>query len=88
MLLKVFCIYDSKAEAYLQPFFYKTKGEALRALSAVVDDPQHTFCKYAMDFTLFELGTYDDSSAKFDLLATPHSIAVLQELKRADLKVE
>lgn len=81
MMLKVFGIYDSKAEAYLSPFFMKSKGEAIRALSNHVNDPQHNFCKYAEDFTLFELGTWNDSNAKFELLNTPHSVGVLIEFK-------
>ena len=52
MIVKVFGIYDSKAEAYLPPFFMKSKGEAIRAITAHVNDSQHNFCKYAEDFTL------------------------------------
>ena len=82
MILKVFGIYDSKAEAFLPPFMMKSKGEALRALTSHVEDTQHNFCKYAEDFTFFELGSWDDSNGKYDFLSTPHSIAVLMELKR------
>jgi len=84
MILKVFGIYDSKAEAYLPPFMMKSKGEAIRALTSHVEDPQHNFCKYCEDFTLFEFGSWDDSTGKYDLLPTPHSIAVLIELKRSN----
>lgn len=82
MVVKVFTIYDSKTEAYLPPFYMKSKGEAIRALQNHVNDVEHNFCKYASDFTLFDLGTWDDSTCKFDLLNTPHSILILQELKR------
>ena len=30
----------------------KSKGEAIRAITAHVNDSQHNFCKYAEDFTL------------------------------------
>ncbi|QGH72128.1 MAG: DNA binding protein [Microviridae sp. ctjWc39] len=83
MLLKVFTIYDSKAEAYLQPFFLKNKGEAIRALTDIVAKPDHNFCKYPEDFTLFELGVFDDSTSRFELYDTPHSVCVLIELKRS-----
>lgn len=86
MLVKVFGIYDSKAEAYLPPFFMKSKGEAIRAITAHVSDPQHNFCKYAEDFTLFELGSWDDSTGVFTLLNAPHSLGVLLEFKRVDPK--
>lgn len=82
MIFKVFAIFDSKVEAYLQPFLLKSKGEAIRAITALCDDPQHNFSKYASDFTLFDLGTWDDATAKFDLLITPYSLGVLQEFKK------
>lgn len=81
MKVKIFAIYDSKAEAYLPPFFMKSKGEALRALASHVNDPQHNFSKYAEDFTIFEIGSWDDSNSKFDLHNTPHSLGLLQEFK-------
>jgi len=82
MILKVFGIFDSKVGAYLPPFMMKTIGEAERALTAHVNDPQHNFSKYAEDFSLFELGTWDDSNAKYSLHATPHSIGVLIQFKK------
>lgn len=82
MILKVFGIYDSKASAYLPPFMMKTIGEAERALSGHVNDPQHNFSKYAEDFTLFDLGSWDDSNAKYNLHSTPHSIGLLLQYKK------
>lgn len=82
MIMKVFGIYDSKAEAYLPPFMMKSKGEAIRALTNHINDREHNFCKYAEDFTLFELGSWNDSNAMYDLFDTPRSIGVLIEFKR------
>lgn len=84
MYMKVFGIYDSKTEAYLPPFFVRTNGDAIRAVSSHVNDEKHNFCKYASDFTLFELGGWDDTTAKFDLLSTPHSLGLLHEFKRQE----
>ena len=38
-MTKVFSIYDTKAESYLPPFYFKTKAEAIRALETTVKDP-------------------------------------------------
>lgn len=86
MLLKVFTVYDCKVEAYLTPFFMKTKGEAIRGYSEVVNDVKTQFNRYPEDYTLFELGTYDDSTAKFVLHSTPVSIGkALEFLKPTSL---
>lgn len=60
MNLKVFAIYDSKAEAYLQPFFMQSRGQALRAFDTTINTLDTQFHKYPSDFTLFEIGEYDE----------------------------
>lgn len=60
-----FAIYDEKAEAYLQPFFLNTVGMALRAVTDIVNNPEHEFARHAADYTLFQLAEYDDCSGEF-----------------------
>lgn len=62
MKLKVFAIHDQAAEAYLQPFFMQTRGQAIRALTDTMKDESTTFNKHPQDYTLFEVGEYDDST--------------------------
>lgn len=81
MITKVFSVYDAAAAAYLSPLFFQTSGMAIRAFRAAVDDPSHLFHKHAADYTLFELGTFDDSNAHFLSLHTPHSLGTALELK-------
>lgn len=73
MILKAFTIYDSKAESYLQPFFFNTKGQAIRSFSDAVAEEGHQFRRHAQDYTLFECGEFDQSSGMFTAI-TPVSI--------------
>lgn len=68
MKVGVFSIFDSKAEAYLQPFFSPNAGTATRALHQVVNDPSSNFCKFPADYTLFEIGSYNDATGDLDKL--------------------
>jgi len=79
MILKVYTVYDSKAEAYLQPFFSQSKGVAIRSFQEAVRDEKSNISKYPEDFTLFELGEYDDANSKFNLHNTPQSLGVAVE---------
>ncbi|WP_445779309.1 phage ORF5 protein [Shewanella sp.] len=79
MIMKVFAIFDSAVGAYLPPFNMKEIGEVERALKGHCNDPLHNFYKHGSDFTLFQLGTFDDTSAVYDLLITPHRISGLHE---------
>jgi hypothetical protein len=76
---KIFSIYDEKAEAFLQPFFFDTVGQAERAIIDCLSDPNHNFARYSSDFTLFMIGEYDESTG----VITPQKtgIANLVELK-------
>lgn len=79
MILKVYSIYDSKAEAYVRPFFAPTKGLALRSVLAALQDPNHDLSKYPADYTLFELGEWDDQTGLFTPHNTKQNLGVMLE---------
>ena len=70
----MFTVYDSKAEAYLQPWGNKTKGQAIRMFTDTVRDEKSNFNKHPEDYTLFEIGEYDESTA--ELLAHEAKISL------------
>lgn len=85
MKLNVYTIYDSKAEAYLRPFFAPTKGLAIRSVSDAVNNPQENLHKYAADYTLFEVGIFDDSTGWMEMHKAHVNLGVLHEfLNKAD----
>ena len=64
---KIYAIYDSKAEAFMQPFFSGTAGLALRTFADAANSPDTVIAKYPSDFELFELGVFDDQTGKFEI---------------------
>ncbi|QXP08059.1 MAG: nonstructural protein [Arizlama microvirus] len=81
MKLKVFAVYDSKAEQYKPPFVLSTKGLALRSWAQLLEDENTDPSKFPADFTLFELGEYDDSNGKMLPHPTPLSLGTGLEHK-------
>lgn len=79
MKLQVFTVFDQKAEAYLQPFFSGAVGTAVRSFSDVVNEKGHQFNLHPADFVLFHLGSYDDATARFELLPAPRALGVAVE---------
>lgn len=73
MIHKIFTIYDAKAKAYLPPFFMHQTGMASRAFINGAADPQSKFHMNPEDFSLHDIGTYDDETA----LIKPHQITVV-----------
>lgn len=87
MKLKVFTVFDSKLEAYLQPFVMQSKGQALRAWMDTISDTNSQFFKHPADFTMFEVaewcpntGTITAHPAKQNL-GTAQELAVMQSSK-------
>lgn len=70
----IFSVYDSKAECYLPPFFMRNRAMAVRAFQASVMEPGSDLNRFPEDYALFVLGTFDDSTGAFTLLAAPQSV--------------
>lgn len=79
MITKVFAVYDSKAEAFMAPFTFQTKGQAVRGFSDVASDPKTMIGKHPLDFALFELGEFDDSKGVYTNLKAPVNMGLATE---------
>lgn len=77
---QVFTIRDSKANAYLQPFFMPNEAVATRAMDNCLRDKGHAFYANPEDFALYILGDYDDETGKFVLLDSPQHLFNLVDL--------
>lgn len=84
MILKLFSVYDNGVKAYMQPFFVRSKGEAMRSWGDTVNDPKTAFYKHPQDFTLFELGEYDDETGKITNLNTPASCGTALDFRKPE----
>lgn len=81
MKLEIFAVYDSKAQAYLPPFFLPMLGQATRIFQNCANDTTHAFGANPGDYTLFHLGDFDDDSAKITVKNTPENLGIAQEFK-------
>lgn len=60
MIYKIFSVYDAKAQAYLPPFILPRVEQAQRTFMQCVMSEDHQFGAFPEDYTLFELGNFDD----------------------------
>lgn len=74
MLSKIYTVFDSKAQAYLQPFYSPNDAVALRNFQTAATDENHHFNKHAADYTLFLIGEYDDTSASITMLPSAKNL--------------
>ena len=80
----MFSVFDSKAEAFLPPMFFPTRGVAIRAFSQAAADGEHDFCKYPDDYSLFELGSFDPSTAVFACHVAPVNLGTASALRSSN----
>ena len=62
MKFNIYAVFDSKSEAHTTPFFDHAQGRALRTFKDCCNDSEHQFGKHPEDYTLFNLGEYDDAT--------------------------
>lgn len=63
--LRLYSIYDSKAEQFSPPQVYHNDMLALRAFEGIVNDNEMLIKKYPEDFTLYYIGNLNDSDGRY-----------------------
>lgn len=66
MKLQVFTVYDMAVKAFLQPFYARSHGEAIRSFTELANDTGTHVCRHPSDFVLHHLGEFDDASGLFE----------------------
>lgn len=61
----MFGIRDAKADCFIgNPIFVRARGQAVRAFADQVNESSTDWGKYPADFSLFELGEFDEVTGK------------------------
>lgn len=71
MVLKVYSVYDEKAQAYHTPYFFPNDGIAQRGFSDVAMDQKTEICRHKEDYSLYLIGEYDNTSAVLTPIIPP-----------------
>ena len=93
MKLQAYTIYDVASGTYMRPFFSQADGQAIRGFKDISLDENHEVGKHPEDYTLYQVGTFNDTTGKLDgeaieKLATGlEMIAEMRSPKQADLKL-
>ena len=64
MIHKLFTIYDEKAGAHLPIFSLPAEGMATRTFTDCINSADHQFGQHPADYTLFNIGNFDDITAE------------------------
>lgn len=81
-MLKLFSVFDAKLEAFIQPFYELTTAAAVRAFTNAANEPKHNFKIHGEDYSLFELGTFDQEKGTFSILESPKPLGLAITMQR------
>jgi len=76
MITKAFSVRDSKANTFGVPFFAVNSAVAARMFTDLVSDVKSTVSRFPDDFTLFEVGSFDDDKGVMMPLSIPVNLGV------------
>lgn len=77
--LVVCAVFDSAVGVYFQPFFARSRGEALRSFVDISNKPGHTFNSHPGDFSLFVLAEWSEENGRFDNKPAPENLGTALE---------
>lgn len=66
MKYKVYVVHDSKADAFMMPFFMNEDEQAIRGFQDQVNNPETPFHNHAADYTLFRIGKYSEETGDLE----------------------
>lgn len=84
MILQICAVRDRAIDAFGRPMFVAATGQAVRSFGDAINgkaDKDDTLASHPEDFDLYHLGTYDDATALFVLLANPRVLAIGKDVK-------
>lgn len=64
MKLLAFSVYDEKVQGFNAPFFCQAVGQASRSFDDLVNDPQTVISRHPEDYSLYQVGSFEDASAE------------------------
>lgn len=82
MILQIMAVYDAKARAYIPPYYCAHVDVGVRVFAECANMSDHQIGRNPEDFHLYHLGTWDDITAKFDVLQEPRALGCAQLHKK------
>lgn len=80
MMMQVYAVYDAAVKAFNAPFYFRSRGEAIRSFTEAVSDEKSNFFKYASDYNMFYLGEWNDADGCFVCPVAPERVISAQEV--------
>lgn len=85
MRMELYSVYDKTVQAFLPPFYVRTRGEAIRSFSESCNDPASMFSKYPSDYDLVFCGSFDDQNCSIEPVSPVRVISAFEVVKEREV---
>jgi len=82
--MKLFAMYDTKAQTFLQPFPETSTIAALRGFEVAVNEGKSTFSRFPDDFCLMEIADFNQDTGQLIPLAAPNNLGSARTVLKLD----
>lgn len=86
--MNMYAVFDQKAQAYGNPVFFRTHGEATRVLEDEILKGDTLIAKHPEDFVLFFIGHFDEVSGVMSVEDVPLTLGRASDLAAAQVASE
>lgn len=83
--MKLFAIYDVKSNSYSPLKMAPSTANAIRQFTSLVNAKDTDESQYPNDFMLYELGSFDEQTGKFEILSEPQNLGLASNFKSESL---
>jgi len=80
--LKVFSIRDNKLDTFTSLITHTHTGQAERTLMELARDKQTAIAKYPDDYTMYQIGEYDEQSGLMTSIQPVQVMSAIQAVKQ------
>jgi len=74
MITKIYAVFDQKALMYTNPMIYQNEAVAIREFAGIANDPESRIGKNPEDYSLCEIGEYNDVSGILMPIDSPKTV--------------
>lgn len=86
MITKLFSLFDRKTKIFHPPIYCHNTGHALRVYqSALKNGQSNMISEYPEDFTIYQVGSFDDNNGQITGVEQPEFICQLEDLTERPL---
>lgn len=83
MRLHIYTVFDKAVNAFMQPFYARSAGEAIRSFTELANDKTTNVGRHPNDYILFGLGEFDDQAGQFHGIE-PYRMVAAHEVLELD----